>query len=350
MRPPNRRRHSRVRVRNTVAHSGLERRRQIWVVDNISAGGLFVRTENVLPLGATVELDVVRPGLGGPLQLQGRVVLVVDPATAQARSAPPGMGIAFEALAEPIRARLDEMLGTLGAPLNVAVTDLRSAPDPLPSRQSRRTSAEPPLSAIRRRQHRRVDARRLLAHLRIDDEVVELGLAVDNLSLGGCFLVCSAPKAAGTEVKLEMVHPSLSRALLLSGVVVSSVPLSRATAQGLRAGVAVRFGTMTRTSLGRLRELLGTLVPPAAGEFQQAPAATEISPDDPDVLGPGYSAEIARAREVLFGHNAVDLSDPADSPEATREQLEGALARLREEVRVRQEQIAALEGRLDKRH
>ena len=58
---------------------------------NISRGGIFIRTEQPLPVGERLTFSVVAPELDEPLLLQGVVRWV-----AGAKAQEPGMGIAFE--------------------------------------------------------------------------------------------------------------------------------------------------------------------------------------------------------------------------------------------------------------
>jgi uncharacterized protein (TIGR02266 family) len=84
------------------------------VVENLSAGGIFLRTARPLPNGTWIELSLVRPGLKRAITLAGRVVGVLDVQSAAARGVAPGMGIQFSDLNEEAAARLKAVLESLG--------------------------------------------------------------------------------------------------------------------------------------------------------------------------------------------------------------------------------------------
>ncbi len=79
------------------------------VAENISRGGLFARTEEELPVGTQLRIDVVRPGWKDALSLGGSVVRRADWQAIQGRG-PPGVGIQFSALDEKVQARLQQAL------------------------------------------------------------------------------------------------------------------------------------------------------------------------------------------------------------------------------------------------
>jgi hypothetical protein len=79
-------------------------------VENISRGGLFVRTAQLLPIGTEVELNLVRPGMKRALRLTGRVVNHGR----TSGSAQLGMGIELHPLPPDDAIRLAELLKDLG--------------------------------------------------------------------------------------------------------------------------------------------------------------------------------------------------------------------------------------------
>src|SRR5437763_8129536 len=62
---------------------------------NISAGGVFVHTENPPPLKTVVRIEMELPGGGAPVPARGVIVHRVTPQEAQARRTMPGMGVQF---------------------------------------------------------------------------------------------------------------------------------------------------------------------------------------------------------------------------------------------------------------
>ena len=73
--------------------------------DNISEGGLFVLTENPLPVGSQVRLVFSLPGLPFLLDLRGKVRWVTAPYGFRS-----GMGIEFTNLGESVRHRIQEYI------------------------------------------------------------------------------------------------------------------------------------------------------------------------------------------------------------------------------------------------
>lgn len=104
----------RVRARGLAVHVSTAGKRLPCVAENISIGGLFVRTDEELPVGTDVRLDVVRPGWKKVLTLGARVVSRIDPSTAQVKRMRPGIGMQFFSLVADQRTRLQGLLEELG--------------------------------------------------------------------------------------------------------------------------------------------------------------------------------------------------------------------------------------------
>jgi hypothetical protein len=119
----NRRRFSRVRARNVAAHLRVEDQASICQVEDISRGGLFVRTDQRLPIGLPVVIDLARPGLKKPLRLTGVV--------AQHSDSRHGIGVSFDPLDRESEARLGEILRDLGAYAPEAAVTPSSVPAPV---------------------------------------------------------------------------------------------------------------------------------------------------------------------------------------------------------------------------
>jgi len=108
------RRHSRVKPRGVVAHVRSGDRSFACQVENLSAGGLFLRTDQLFPRGSRVEVDLVRPGARRALRVAGRVVGTITPEEAVAQRFIPGLGVEFSELAADEAERLEALLGALG--------------------------------------------------------------------------------------------------------------------------------------------------------------------------------------------------------------------------------------------
>lgn len=137
----NRRRHTRVRARNVAAHLRVEDQASICQVEDISRGGLFVRTDQRLPIGLPVVIDLARPGLKKPLRVTGVV--------AQHSDARHGIGVSFDPLDRESEARLGEILRDLGAyapppaPAPAPVGAAAAAPTPVATGTTTGTTANP---------------------------------------------------------------------------------------------------------------------------------------------------------------------------------------------------------------
>jgi tetratricopeptide (TPR) repeat protein len=85
-------------------------------LENISLGGVFIRTTEPPPPGARVKL-LLQPDLGdataSPLRLIGRVVHVIDERMGQIKAHPPGIGVQFEGVTGEIEAQLQRLVDAL---------------------------------------------------------------------------------------------------------------------------------------------------------------------------------------------------------------------------------------------
>jgi uncharacterized protein (TIGR02266 family) len=134
-------------------------------VENLSAGGLFLRTEQQLPRGTALQIELVKPGGRKPIELSGLVAGVITPEEAAMARFIPGLGVQFTEVAGDEANRLEELLTSLGVERGHAVVapDVRrtqpgigtwtSDAEPAPPRASRaaqRPAAAPDPEAILR--------------------------------------------------------------------------------------------------------------------------------------------------------------------------------------------------------
>ena len=75
---------------------------------DISAGGLFVATYDIRPIGAEVNLEFTLPG-GHEVKVKGEVRWVKDPIDSDSDGSP-GMGVKFEGLSEADRVAIEEFI------------------------------------------------------------------------------------------------------------------------------------------------------------------------------------------------------------------------------------------------
>ncbi len=109
------RRYPRVHARNVSAHLNVADQSSPCVIQNISAGGIFIETTEALPVGMPVAVNLARPGWTKVLKLSGRVVWAMAPRTAAKKGTLPGMRIKFDALPPSIGEDLMLLLKDLGA-------------------------------------------------------------------------------------------------------------------------------------------------------------------------------------------------------------------------------------------
>ena len=110
----NKRKHERVRAKGVDgSYQAGDQTALGLLIENISQGGLFVRTLEPLPLGTPLLLELARPPHRTPIRVKGRVVSAVDTAEAKKRRTTPGMGIRFDPLPDATSEQLLEMLARL---------------------------------------------------------------------------------------------------------------------------------------------------------------------------------------------------------------------------------------------
>ena len=112
---PNRRRYPRVRAQGLAAHLSTQRGRTQCLVENISLGGMFVRTDRLEQVGTGVAVLLVKPGWKKQLTLTARVTSRIDGIAGQATRIP-GMGLQFTSVDGDSHERLRSLLQQLGAP------------------------------------------------------------------------------------------------------------------------------------------------------------------------------------------------------------------------------------------
>jgi Tfp pilus assembly protein PilZ len=112
---PNRRRYPRVRAPGLAAHLRSDRGGVQCVVENISLGGLFLRTDRLEEVGTNVSLLLVKPGWKKQLTLTARVTSRIEALPGQGRRVP-GLGLQFTDVDGDCHERLRALLRQLGAP------------------------------------------------------------------------------------------------------------------------------------------------------------------------------------------------------------------------------------------
>ena len=119
------RKYTRVRPRGIMAHVRAPTSAFACQVENLSAGGLFLRTEQQLPHGTGLQIELVKPGGRKPIELAGLVAGVITPEEAATARFIPGLGVQFTDMDPEEANRLEELLTALG----VERVDAVVAPD-----------------------------------------------------------------------------------------------------------------------------------------------------------------------------------------------------------------------------
>ena len=88
------------------------------VVDNISLGGVFLRSARPVALGTRISMRVLRPGIESALVLAGSVVGILTPQVAKKNGVAPGMRVRFDDVEGVHREKLSALLADLGVPQN----------------------------------------------------------------------------------------------------------------------------------------------------------------------------------------------------------------------------------------
>jgi len=112
-RPMDRRATHRYAARFAVRFGSVDDFRREYAT-NISAGGLFIRTEQPPEMDAVVDVVLELPG-GEPIQGKALVVRRVTPEEARGRQVDPGIGVQFVHGDDRFRERVDQFLASLSA-------------------------------------------------------------------------------------------------------------------------------------------------------------------------------------------------------------------------------------------
>jgi uncharacterized protein (TIGR02266 family) len=108
------RKHARVKPRGIMAQVRAPAGAFACQVENLSAGGLFLRTEHQLPQGTALQIELIKPGGRKPLHVSGLVAGVITPEEAATARFIPGLGVRFTEIEGDEADRLEELLTALG--------------------------------------------------------------------------------------------------------------------------------------------------------------------------------------------------------------------------------------------
>ncbi len=176
-----------------------------------------------------------------------------------------------------------------------------------------------------RRQHPRVKLKQVSTRVTVGG-ALHIGLAVENMSLGGCFVPSRAPFKVGTEVRLEVQRPGASHAISVLGRVVSTATAG----PGHATGMGIAFFPMSKETSQRIEGLIGSVAPSAVRANVEA-SARRTEPEMPAVApasGLAPAVELAELRSEVRS-----LEAQLQTRDARIAELEAALERLRRRVR-----------------
>ena len=83
-----------------------------YITTDIGAWGVFLESNDPLPVGTAMLLELTLPGDPLPMRMAGSVIRVVTPA--KKMGTVPGMGVAFDELSPEQRQRLERFLASVG--------------------------------------------------------------------------------------------------------------------------------------------------------------------------------------------------------------------------------------------
>lgn len=156
------------------------------------------------------------------------------------------------------------------------------------------------------RRHTRVKPKSMSSRVRVGG-ALHIGLAVENLSLGGAFVRCPTSPPLRSHATLELVVPGVTTPLLLPGHVAHVVSLAEAQKKQALAGFSIEFvEPLPPNAKQGLDRLLRTIDPRAL-----IPVETEEDSSTQTVSVPAYeppapkavpsSPEVATLRKLVAG-------------------------------------------------
>lgn len=110
----------RVKAKGVSAYLRLGANTAGCTVEDISAGGMFLRTDRVVAVGTTLSFDLVDPEQQKAVTVSATVVGIILKEAAEKRGVPQGLRLKFNRQPGATQAYLQKLLGRLGAPMSDA--------------------------------------------------------------------------------------------------------------------------------------------------------------------------------------------------------------------------------------
>ena len=149
------------------------------------------------------------------------------------------------------------------------------------------------------RRHARVKPKAMSSRVRVGG-ALHLGLAVENLSLGGAFVRCAQVPPLRSHATLEVMVPGVNQPLVLPGQVAFVLPAAEAAARKSPPGFAIEFVKPLPPHLQRgLEKLLRELDAKALIPLVEEPPAEEKTQAVP-AFDP--SGEVAALKKLVAAH------------------------------------------------
>lgn len=158
------------------------------------------------------------------------------------------------------------------------------------------------------RRHTRVKPKAMSSRVRVAG-ALHIGLAVENLSLGGAFVRCATSPPLRSHASLELVVPGVTQPLLLPGHVAHVVTLAEANKRQVPAGFSIAFvDPLPPNARQGLDRLLRTIDPRAVipveveGDEEVSTQTVNVPAYEPPApKAPAVTAEVATLRKLVAG-------------------------------------------------
>ena len=177
-------------------------------VTSLSKGGVFVETEDPLPIQSEVHLKLALPESNQTIEAKGKVAWTYDIKKGTGGHVTPGMGIRFLDLSAEHRMLLEECVQKLS------------------------TNSK----------DRRLD-RRFDVNIRVDCETKDMFVShyVTSLSKGGVFVETEDPLPIQSEVHLKLALPESNQTIEAKGKVAWTYDIKKGTGGHVTPGMGIRF-------------------------------------------------------------------------------------------------------------
>jgi type IV pilus assembly protein PilZ len=195
---------------------------------NLSKGGIFIKSNNVLKPQTILEILLKLPGEESDFNILGEVVHVIEPEMSEAHGWEAGMGVHFIDFDQGASEALEKY---------VAKSYKKKPKERTPDRRS----------------HQRIAVRLRVKFPSID--ILRHDYSED-ISKGGIFIQTSKPRVVGDKFIITLVHPETKQEIELSGEVMR-VTKYNPQVPGNITGMAIKFIDVSKEQKKAIEEFLG---------------------------------------------------------------------------------------------